>query len=95
MRLEKTLGIAVSLTILISVVVAVESRYARAAELEQHISNAQIEFYELYILRAHDQLDMIEGKPEQKEWERKEVLRLHTVIKRYLRKIERVESLSE
>ena len=89
--LEKALAIAVSVTVLIAAIVAVETRYAQSQDLNRHVNNSQITFYELYIQRAQDRLDEIEGKPAQSrlDWERKEVLRLRNQIDKYKRQIER------
>ena len=91
MTLDKAAAIVASLTILIGAVIAVESRYAQSQDLDRHVNNSQVEFYELYIQRAQDRLDQIEAKPveSRKDWERQEVLRLRNVIDKYKRQIER------
>ena len=91
MTLEKSLAVAVSITVLVAAIVAVETRYAQSHDLDRHVNNSQVEFYELYIQRAQDRLDQIEAKPadKRKEWERTEVLRLRNVIDKYKRQIER------
>ena len=91
MKLDKALGIAVSLTVLIGAVVMVENRYAQSADLDRHIDNSQVEFLEMYIQRAQDRLDSIQSKPAPalKDWERKEILRLGNMIERYKREIDR------